>query len=86
MRAQTEGFTEPEKVIGRIGKADKAAGNARHAPGRDVARGLKMRLLLAAMAVLAAGPSWGAERKVAPTEAECPADLPVRLTGRITLC
>ncbi|PYQ55038.1 MAG: hypothetical protein DMF78_03680 [Acidobacteria bacterium] len=43
---------------------------------------------MAAVAVLAAGPSW-AERKVAPTEAECPADLPVRrmdATGKADLC
>ena len=49
---------------------------------------MKTRLLMAAVAVLAAGPSW-AERKVAPTAAECPADLPVRrldVTEKADVC
>jgi hypothetical protein len=49
---------------------------------------LKTRLLMAAVAVLAAVPAWP-ERKVAPTEAECPADLPVRrldVAGKADVC
>jgi hypothetical protein len=49
---------------------------------------LKTRLLMAALVLLAADAAR-AERKVAPTEAECPADLPVRrldVAGKADVC